>query len=111
MTRTMSLSSGTINSQALQEWARKILAAGYKVIAPAATGSAVEYVEWKDGPMALDQGLPKLSPKAAWFPRAETVLKLRREGQKWIMEDPPMDSSAGISRISSSKSAAKRSSS
>ena len=91
MTRTMSLSSGTINSQALQEWAKKILAAGYKVIAPAATGSAVEYVEWKDGPMALDQGLPKLSPKAAWFPRAETVLKLRREGQKWIMEDPPMD--------------------
>ncbi len=84
--------TGTTNAQALQEWAKKLLQAGYKVIAPVASADGtVEYIDWKEGAIALDKGLPKLSPKASWFPRSEVVLNLKREGQKWTVEDPALE--------------------
>ena len=82
------LISGTIKKDAIGGWASALVKAGYKVIAPVCSGSEVEYIEWTQGDLAFDQGLPKLSPKASWFPRTEPILKLKREGTTWTVEDP-----------------------
>ncbi|MEP0844089.1 MAG: 4Fe-4S dicluster domain-containing protein, partial [Phycisphaerae bacterium] len=55
---------------------------------------AVEYRELtrdSSGPASPDGGLPRLSPKAAWFPRSEPVLHIRRDGRTFVVDDPVMD--------------------
>lgn len=88
---TTALKSGTINTEAIASWAQCLIREGYKVIAPVRSGSEIEYTSYSQGPIALNEGLPRLSPKASWFPRTEPILKLHREGQTWTITDPVME--------------------
>ena len=78
----------------VEQWPASLLAAGWRVLAPVADGGQIEYRELTtQAPKAtgLGQGIPRQSPKPAWFPRTEPVLKFKRQDREWTMEDPPMD--------------------
>lgn len=87
MSLMTAVESGTLTREALQEWASALLAAGWRVVAPVGG----EYVEWTGAPLAVGEGLPAMSPKGAWFPRSEPVLRFRREGARWAVEEPALE--------------------
>ncbi len=82
---------GTLTTEALLSWAEALRQAGHRVVAPVPSGPDTEYVEWTGGPLALGQGLPRLSPKGTWFPRSEPVLRFRREGLEWVVSEQPRE--------------------
>jgi sulfhydrogenase subunit gamma (sulfur reductase) len=90
---TATRSAIVLSRAALDAWCAALVAAGKRVVAPVATAGGVEYEELQPGhgPSGLDQGLPRQSPKATWFPRTEPILKLERQGQEWAINDPPLD--------------------
>src|SRR5690348_714837 len=84
-----------VRREALEGWAARLMAAGNRVVAPVLVGDArSEYRELAPGsaePNALGEGLARLSPKDAWFPRSEPVLHLRRRGRAWSISDPDLE--------------------
>jgi NAD(P)H-flavin reductase/Fe-S-cluster-containing hydrogenase component 2 len=63
---------------------------GARVVAPVTMNGHVEYRELTAATKAtgFGNGLPQQSPKAAWFPRSEPILKFQRNGRDWSVEDP-----------------------
>jgi sulfhydrogenase subunit gamma (sulfur reductase) len=84
-----------VRRDALERWARGLMEAGARVVAPVVVGHGhVEYRELTPAaaePDGLGEGLARLSPKDAWFPRSEPILKLRRRGKDWSVSDPDLE--------------------
>jgi sulfhydrogenase subunit gamma (sulfur reductase) len=83
-----------LSRKAVESWPGLLLAGGSRVVAPMAIGDNGQS-EYRDltaaDKAALGKGLPRLSPKAAWFPRSEPILKITRNGKDWSVEDPPVE--------------------
>ena len=78
-----------LTRETVEQWPSALLRSGARVVAP--VGS--EYRELTaDAAKAtgFGNGLPQQSPKAAWFPRSETILKFQRKDREWSLEDPEM---------------------
>ncbi len=91
VTSVRTLSRVMIDRATLDRWPSGLLAAGHRVIAPVSTGGESEYRELNQQSSiasSLFDGLPRQSPKAAWFPRTEPIVKLKRNGREWAFEDP-----------------------
>ncbi len=86
------LAACTLSREAVEAWPAKLLATGARVVAPVATsGDQVEYRELSTAAATatgLGRGLPRMSPKSAWFPRSEPILQLRQQGRQWALDDP-----------------------
>jgi len=71
-----------------------MMSGGYRVIAPVqAQNGEIEYAVLaaaKAAPSALGVGLPRISPKAAWFPRSEPILHIKRNGRQFAISDPDL---------------------
>ena len=88
----------------VEKWPGMLVGAGAKVIAPVAVGASdqsrqVEYrLLSKENAAAtgLFTGLPRTSPKGAWFPRSEPVLRIKRNGKTWAVEDEKVNSPATV---------------
>jgi len=80
-----------LSAGAVGKWPAALLSAGHRVVAPVATTSAaVEYRELStdlSNASGLGRGLPVHSPKAVWFPRTEPILRISRDGKRWLLED------------------------
>lgn len=79
-----------LTRETVEQWPAALLQGGARVIAPV----GAEYRELTaDAPQAtgFGKGLPAQSPKAAWFPRSEPILKFQRKDREWSLEDPLMD--------------------
>ncbi len=85
----------TLSAQAVRQWPAALLKGGARVLAPVAQeAKGVEYHELTaDAPLptGLGQGLPRISPKSAWFPRSEPILHMHRNDREWSLQDPAMD--------------------
>lgn len=83
-----------ISRETLEGWPERLLAEA-RVIAPVKCGNGqVEYRFLDRGcckATGLGQGLPKLSPKSAWFPRSEPIMRMNRTAREWTLEDPVME--------------------
>lgn len=80
-----------LTRQFMEQWPALLLSAGSRVVAPVTHGEKVEYrLLSAEAPLptGLGKGLPQHSPKDAWFPRSETVLRIRRDGREFTVEDP-----------------------
>lgn len=80
-----------ISREQVEAWPARLLAEGRQVLAPVIAGAGVEYrLLTKEDAAAsgLGKGLPRISPKAAWFPRTEPILHLERDGRQWAVSDP-----------------------
>lgn len=85
----------TVSRQALEAWPVALQAAGYCVIAPQPSGPRGESEyrrltgagDWT----ALANGLPRHSPKGAYFPRSEVVLRIQKQGRTVSVDDPSME--------------------
>jgi hypothetical protein len=66
--------------------------AGVRVVAPVTVNGHIEYRELTATTRAtgFGNGLPQQSPKAAWFPRSEPILKFQRKDREWSVEDPEL---------------------
>jgi NAD(P)H-flavin reductase len=95
-----------LSGEAVERWPEALVSSGRRVIAPCAAApsaggadGATEYVVLSQGrarATGLGKGLPRTSPKAAWFPRSEAILKLSAEGREWALEDPAPDAPATV---------------
>ncbi len=89
------LERAMVRRDAMERWARRLMEGGSRVVAPVLVGHGhVEYRELTPAvadPDALGEGLARLSPKDAWFPRSEPILRLRRRGKEWSVTDPELD--------------------
>ena len=92
--RPTTLAACTLTREAVEAWPANLLATGARVVAPVATSAdQVEYRELSPAAATatgLGRGLPRLSPKSAWFPRSEPILQLRRQGRQWALDDPDL---------------------
>lgn len=82
-----------LTRQTVEQWPATLLAAGWRVLAPVTDGGQVEYRELTPAAAqatGLSRGLARQSPKNAWFPRSEPILKFRRQDRDWTIEDPPL---------------------
>ncbi len=81
-----------ISRQVVEQWPGALMAAGHHVVAPVTVDGSVEYrglSKEKPAATGFGTGLPRMSPKGAWFPRTETVLRVhRKDGQQWTINDP-----------------------
>jgi sulfhydrogenase subunit gamma (sulfur reductase) len=77
----------------VEGWPERLLAAGFRVIAPVGTAQESEYATLNGGAKstAVGRGLPKQSPKGAYFPRSEPILCLSRTGKDWAVADPKLE--------------------
>jgi len=86
--------SVTVSRQAIEQWPAALLAGGAKVVAPVklADGQSEYRVLTVEAAQAtgFGLGLPRLSPKSAWFPRSEPILNMDREGREWKLSDPQL---------------------
>lgn len=83
-----------LTRETVEQWPAKLLAAGWRVIAPVTVDGHVEYRELTaqaPQPTGLGQGLARQSPKSSWFPRSEPILKFRRQDREWTVEDPHLE--------------------
>ena len=79
-----------LTRETIEQWPVALLQTGARVVAPVGN----EYRELTASAAhatGFGNGLPQQSPKAAWFPRSETVLKFQRKDREWTIEDPVMD--------------------
>jgi sulfhydrogenase subunit beta (sulfur reductase) len=66
----------------------ELLASNGPLYLPVKEGTAVIFRPWAEGaPVALDAIQAVVSPKEIFFPRDETYLKFRREGEKLTLEE------------------------
>ncbi len=81
-----------LSRQVIEQWPAGLMAAGRQVVAPVIVDGVVEYrvlTPQKASPTGLGKGIARMSPKGAWFPRTETVLRVqRKDGQQWTINDP-----------------------
>lgn len=86
--------SVTLSREAVEQWPAALLAAGSKVVAPVKmAGEQTEYrvlTPAASSATGLGIGLPRLSPKSAWFPRTEPILNMARDGRDWKLYDPEL---------------------
>jgi NAD(P)H-flavin reductase/formate hydrogenlyase subunit 6/NADH:ubiquinone oxidoreductase subunit I len=82
-----------LTRETVEQWPTALQQTGARVVAPVAVDGHVEYHELAATakPTALGSGLPQQSPKSAWFPRSEPVLKFQRNGRDWSIQDPELD--------------------
>ena len=89
------LELAVIGRPALAEWTAALQNAGWRVVAPVTLPEGTVEYRLLEGPAAppsgLARGIPRSSPKEAWFPRSEPILHLKREGRSWIIVDPVME--------------------
>lgn len=87
-------SSVRLSREAVEQWAGAIMASGSKVVAPVRLPDGqTEYrilTPQSTKVTGLGLGLPRLSPKSAWFPRSEPILEMNRDGRDWKLSDPDM---------------------
>ena len=82
-----------LTREAIDQWPRRLLGAGWRVLAPVAVNGDVEYYELTSKaaePTGFGKGLARQSPKESWFPRSEPILKFHRNSREWSMDDPEM---------------------
>ena len=83
-----------LSREAVEQWLGAMVAAGTKVVAPVeSAGGGCEYrvlTPTAAKATGLGKGLPRVSPKSAWFPRSEPILKMSRQGRDWKLDDPEM---------------------
>ena len=83
-----------LTRETLEQWPATLQQAGVCVVAPVAVNGHIEYRELTATTRAtgLGNGLPQQSPKAAWFPRSEPILKFQRRshtnGLKTVTRTP-----------------------
>ncbi len=79
----------------LDRWLSALLAAGRRILAPVEVAPGrTEYRQLTTAdPVAtgLGRGLPVISPKQAWFPRTEPLLRITREGRAISIADPNLN--------------------
>ena len=85
-----------LSRETAERWPELLLSAGWRIVAPVlgADGVDSEYVELKSGSAratGLGKGVPRHSPKEAWFPRTEPILILNRQDLEWQLEDPSLN--------------------
>ena len=79
-----------LTRETVEQWPTALVQTGERVVAPIGN----EYRELTAGAAkatGLGNGLPQQSPKAAWFPRSEPILKFQRKDREWSFEDPQMN--------------------
>ena len=84
----------TLTREAIEQWPASLLGAGWRVLAPVAANGDAEYRELTSStakPTGLGKGIPRQSPKDSWFPRSEPILKFRRNGREWSLDDPKLE--------------------
>jgi sulfhydrogenase subunit gamma (sulfur reductase) len=79
-----------LTRETVERWPMALQQTGARVVAPVTMNGHVEYRELTAATKAtgFGNGLPQQSPKAAWFPRSEPILKFQRNGRDWSVEDP-----------------------
>jgi NAD(P)H-flavin reductase/formate hydrogenlyase subunit 6/NADH:ubiquinone oxidoreductase subunit I len=87
-----------LSPTAVEKWPALLVAAGWRTLAPCLTkDGSIEYALLPNGgngsteacrSTALGNGLPAQSPKAAYFPRTEPILRLDRKHREWEISDP-----------------------
>jgi ferredoxin len=83
-----------LTRETVEQWPSGLLAAGWRVLAPVAVDGQTEYRELTAKAAqatGLGKGITRQSPKSAWFPRTEPILKFRRQDREWTLEDPPLE--------------------
>ena len=94
MAQTITQATLKLSRDTVESWPGAIIASGMKVLAPILlnTGQSEYALLTSAAPKAtgLGKGLPRLSPKPAWFPRSEPILTMERIGREWRMDDPDM---------------------
>ena len=94
MAQTITQATLKLSRDTVESWPGAIIASGMKVLAPILlnTGQSEYALLTSAAPKAtgLGKGLPRLSPKPAWFPRSEPILNMERIGREWRMDDPDM---------------------
>jgi sulfhydrogenase subunit gamma (sulfur reductase) len=81
-----------LTRETIEQWPA-LLQTGARVVAPVTVDAHVEYRELSAvdaKATGLGRGLSQQSPKAAWFPRSEPILKFQRKDREWSVEDPEM---------------------
>ena len=90
---------GILSRSVIDQWPGALLAEGRMVIAPVAVegpagqaqaGKTQYCLLTSKAPLStgLGHGLPRISPKDAWFPRSEPILQITREGRDISVADP-----------------------
>lgn len=83
-----------ISRQEIDQWPALLIAAGHRVIAPVAIDGNAAQSEYQEleSPNGRHQTalgtLPRMSPKSAWFPRSEPIVRLTRHNKEWTIDDP-----------------------
>ena len=84
-----------LSRKAVEQWPAQLLSGGTRVLAPVtdAHGHAEYRALTASAPVAtaLGRGLPRSSPKAAWFPRTEPIVQFRHDNKNWSLDDPSLD--------------------
>jgi NAD(P)H-flavin reductase/formate hydrogenlyase subunit 6/NADH:ubiquinone oxidoreductase subunit I len=81
-----------LTRETVDQWPATLQQAGVRVVAPVTVNGHIEYRELTATTRAtgFGNGLPQQSPKAAWFPRSEPILKFQRKDREWSVEDPEL---------------------